>query len=310
MTSVECMEESGKKRRWGGKKKAETEEPSTITVTSIARETEMVSVALFADQLFSPGMFDDSHESRHDRATLWSSTQKQVITPKLLHDAGLLRHSCIYIPEFVRDWECTTIDVKNKSANMDLYDLMWREMGPQFEKSPYRRSRHPAIVDIDIFKQSETYLHIRRRVLARFPSLKIGYSIVNLYRNGEDFTDFHRDNFQSGANRQESPVELDKDSGNGTSSLASAGASAEAEARESLEPHNVTIGVSLGGQRNLTFKHLQSEATFRFPQSHGDLFAFTTPVNSVFQHAVLKEPAQRPRISLIFWGHLPHEKLM
>lgn len=44
---------------------------------------------------------------------------------------------------------------------------------------------------------------------------------------------------------------------------------------------------------------------FAFPQSNGDVFAFTDDVNSAFQHAVPRG-ARRvgPRISVILWGRL------
>jgi len=47
---------------------------------------------------------------------------------------------------------------------------------------------------------------------------------------------------------------------------------------------------------------------FAFPQSNGDVFAFTEPVNSAFQHCVPRCPggasAAGPRISVILWGRL------
>ena len=44
---------------------------------------------------------------------------------------------------------------------------------------------------------------------------------------------------------------------------------------------------------------------FAFPQSNGDVFAFTEPVNSAFQHCVPRgDRRSRPRISVILWGRL------
>ena len=47
---------------------------------------------------------------------------------------------------------------------------------------------------------------------------------------------------------------------------------------------------------------------FAFPQSNGDVFAFTEPVNSAFQHCVPRCPTGAsgagPRISVILWGRL------
>ena len=44
---------------------------------------------------------------------------------------------------------------------------------------------------------------------------------------------------------------------------------------------------------------------FAFPQSNGDVFAFTEPVNSAFQHCVPRgDRRSRPRISVILCGLL------
>ena len=48
---------------------------------------------------------------------------------------------------------------------------------------------------------------------------------------------------------------------------------------------------------------------FAFPQSNGDVFAFTEPVNSAFQHAVPRSVAG-PRISVILWGRLERSGLL
>ena len=78
----------------------------------------------------------------------------------------------------------------------------------------------------------------------------------------------------------------------------------EAEA-ESSSAHNVTIGVSFGATRLLSLRHLQSGAEFGFEQHDGDLFAFTTPVNSAFQHGILADRIRGgARISVIFWGRV------
>merc|ERR1711862_1075497 len=91
-----------------------------------------------------------------------------------------------------------------------------------------------------------------------------GYSIVNLYTNGSDWTEYHRDNFRAEGNRMT--------------------ASGEAPC-----PHNVTVGASFGDARELRFKHLETGMEFGFPQNNGDVFAFTEPVNSAFQHCIPKK---------------------
>jgi len=132
---------------------------------------------------------------------------------------------------------------------------------------------------------------IVHRLRERFPSLVVGYSIVNLYRDENDYTEMHRDNFSDIGNRF-------------------VGFPFLPNALSEAVPHNVTIGASFGDERELRFRHLESEAEFCFPQRDGDIFAFTTPVNSAFQHAVLKAP--RPvggRISVILWGTVESDEL-
>lgn len=87
-------------------------------------------------------------------------------------------------------------------ASPTLYELIWLELGSHFERSKYRRSRHPAILEFEVMRGSETYMYIRRRVQECFSGLDIGYSIVNLYRDAGDLTEFHRDNFMADGNRQ------------------------------------------------------------------------------------------------------------
>ena len=77
----------------------------------------------------------------------------------------------------------------------------------------------------------------------------------------------------------------------------------------------MTVGLSLGGARSLVFHHLKSDAEFSFLQEDGDLFAFTTSVNSAFQHGSLKERTASlldggPRISVVFWGRVDQERLL
>lgn len=67
---------------------------------------------------------------------------------------------------------------------------------------------------------------------------------------------------------------------------------------------DLTVGASFGATRSLVFKHVGSERQFGFPQQNGDIFAFTTKVNTQFMHGVPKETELRtgPRFSIIAWG--------
>ncbi|CAD7951392.1 unnamed protein product [Amoebophrya sp. A120] len=397
------------------------------------------------------------------------------------------------------------------ATSTTFYDRLTTELGPKFEKSVYRRSKHPAIVDPVLLKESECYREVLSAVQHRFPSFRLGYSIANLYRNGTDWTDMHRDKFQASGrtekavgvaveeqdfvgarkrvdeeqevgntirNNEAVPVRASsaeplllrsevEDAGGAaaatrttstTGSVLLAGGEAthlsdavpvpakrtgrktgaapaaaivssapatpssteagederrpedarpdnpstspagdrideQTDAQSSrilfaapqnetdieqqvdhlylietllldegdlrvdggadtakklpspqepgeglssrgttaieqrpqqaaqqatrkhqqsvAEDHNVTIGVSFGATRTLAFKHLKTSREFSFPQHDGDLFAFTTPVNSVFQHSIpIEKNVYGSRISLIFWGRVQDEKLM
>ena len=170
-------------------------------------------------------------------------------------------------------------------GDFNLFEKLFEELKP-WKASPYKRSRHPACITEELLLQSKTYVEVKEWVERTFVGFKLGYSIANLYADGGDWTEMHRDNFKSGGNR----IEGVEDGVN----------------------HNCTIGVSFGGDRDLRFKHLKTEFEFSFPQCNGDVFAFTSAVNSQFQHAipqVLPKHRASPRISLIFWGHVPNESL-
>lgn len=64
------------------------------------------------------------------------------------------------------------------------------------------------------------------------------------------------------------------------------------------------MGASFGSQRDLVFLHLKSQKTFRFPQSNGDVFAFSSLTNKAFQHGIPQESSHTvsPRFSVIVWG--------
>ena len=65
------------------------------------------------------------------------------------------------------------------------------------------------------------------------------------------------------------------------------------------------MGASFGDTRKLEFQHPSSGAAFSFPQRNGDIFAFTSVTNKLFQHGVPRHPKPAscgPRISIIAWG--------
>ena len=68
---------------------------------------------------------------------------------------------------------------------------------------------------------------------------------------------------------------------------------------------DITIGLSLGDSRDLSFKHVESEQFFKFPQNNGDVFCFDHLTNKKFQHGISKlknKNIKNTRISIILWG--------
>lgn len=174
-------------------------------------------------------------------------------------------------------WPCCLCASEDRS----LFRALHAELAP-WDPSPYRRSRHPACVEEAKLLGSKTYRHVVA-VLRGVFGLTVGYSIANLYADGDDWTDYHRDNYRAEGNR-----------------MGPAGASG-------VEAHNVTVGASFGDSRELRFKHLETGLEFGFPQGNGDVFAFSEPVNSAFQHCIPRATpasAAGPRISVILWGRV------
>jgi alkylated DNA repair dioxygenase AlkB len=73
----------------------------------------------------------------------------------------------------------------------------------------------------------------------------------------------------------------------------------------------VTVGLSLGATRELSFAHWQTGLTTSCPQHNGDVFAFTPELNKIFLHGVPKvrksslgsgTDDNQERLSLILWG--------
>lgn len=110
--------------------------------------------------------------------------------------------------------------------------------------------RPTAIGGEESLKKSPTYERVVRFLVAHF-GVEPKWSLVNFYRNGEDFTSFHSDQYFAGV--------------------------------------NMTIGASFGEERLLVFEHKESKEQFNFPQHNGDIFAFTDEVNRDFMHAIPRE---------------------
>lgn len=140
--------------------------------------------------------------------------------------------------------------------------------------------RPTALGTADALRSSPTYERVVRWLAGHFGVEPIR-SISNFYRNGDDFTSPHSDQYFDGV--------------------------------------NMTIGASFGEERALVFEHRESKEQFSFPQHNGDIFAFTDEVNRTFTHSVPKERRRAHstsrrhspgRVSVIVWARRdqPHWK--
>lgn len=247
--------------------------------TKAALETAKSLGARFAGELFKPQGGAASQLCHRNRSNLAAFGETSVLqtTQKLRLDfAKVAEGGALYWPQCVCQEE-----------DRSLFEALYTELAP-WQLSPYRRSRHPACVEEEKLLTSPAYCKIVALLREVF-GIRVGYSIVNLYANGDDWTEYHRDNYRAEGNR-----------------MANAAAA-------SGVAHDATIGASFGASRELRFRHLETGLEFAFPQGNGDVFAFTEPVNSAFQHCIPRsEPSNSvgPRISVILWGRLERSGLL
>ena len=74
-----------------------------------------------------------------------------------------------------------------------------------------------------------------------------------------------------------------------------------------IENQNITIGLSLGCKRELSFKHINSNIEFSFPQNNGDVFFFNNSINENFLHGIPISNTNDDRISIILWGYYEND---
>ena len=237
-----------KQRRWGSKKSAAVEnEPPEKNVQAGYAETN------FAD--------------RHAKAGLGGRrTELDMVSGQAgqMDDAlgTVLGGNAFYLKRFACE--------KN---DLSVYDKLHAECGEEFKqrwmKGGTRLHRPSAIGSDELLQRSQTYRDIIMLGAKHFRAEPVR-SIINFYRNGDDSTSFHSDQYPHG--------------------------------------EDITVGVSFGASRPLLFEHIETLQRFTFPQENGDCFAFTKEINSTFRHAVLKQNGAGGRLSVIFWGkQLPPE---
>jgi alkylated DNA repair dioxygenase AlkB len=98
---------------------------------------------------------------------------------------------------------------------------------------------------------------------------------LNYYKDGEDWKPYHHD--------------------------------AAALKPEKAKTQNITVGLSFGLTREISFQHAEKRTVINFPLEDGVIYAFGNKINSDFRHGIpqLKEKYiddVNKRISIIIWG--------
>jgi len=154
-------------------------------------ETARTLGARFASELFNPqrAVQTLSSQNKADLASILGETTRVHTTQKLRWDFQTLAEGgAVYWPSCI----CTAND-------LSLFEKLYKELSP-WTASPYKRSKHPACVDEKLLLASKTYRHLVAQLRNLF-GIAVGYSIVNLYADGDDWTDYHRDNYKAEGNR-------------------------------------------------------------------------------------------------------------
>lgn len=145
---------------------------------------------------------------------------------------------------------------------MDELDFRscWLNTGMKF-------ARDICLGDEEILARSPTYRAIVERVANQFGVTPVR-TLVNLYRDGDDWCNLHRDQYHQGG-----------------------------------YPIDLTIGATFGDRRRLIFVESNNENhRITVPQNNGDVFAFSDHINNTWRHMIPREgPECGPRISVIVW---------
>ena len=128
-------------------------------------------------------------------------------------------------------------------------------------------------------KGSSTYNEIQAKISKYFEieNDKVG-TRFNWYRDSSDWKPFHHDSAAFNPQRAKN--------------------------------QNITVGVSFGATRELSFLHAKTGDRTYFPQTNGMLFSFGRDVNINYKHGVNALPSDeqdgKGRISIILWGLAPN----
>ncbi|CAE8700022.1 unnamed protein product, partial [Polarella glacialis] len=140
------------------------------------------------------------------------------------------------------------------------FQSCWLNTGMKF-------SREICLGEDEVMAKSPTYRAIVERV-SEFFGVTVVRTLVNLYRDGDDWCNLHSDQYHQGG-----------------------------------YPIDLTIGASFGDPRRLIYAKKKNEKhRIEIPQRNGDVFAFSDRINTTWRHMIPQEgPECGPRLSVIVW---------
>ena len=108
--------------------------------------------------------------------------------------------------------------------------------------------------------------------ISNYFNMKVHATRYNLYENGDEWKPYHFD--AAGIDPEKAKVQ------------------------------NITIGVSFGAERSISFQHAQNGTRIDFSLTSGMCYAFGKKVNTTWRHGVPpKSEETNGRISIICWGY-------
>lgn len=171
-------------------------------------------------------------------------------------------------PEKLIDEAFFLPSLNGRPEDRDVFDSLVEELDFKscWLNTGMKFSRDICLGDMEVVQRSPTYLALVNR-MAEFFDVRPVRTLVNLYKDGTDWCNFHSDQYKQGG-----------------------------------YPIDLTVGASFGDERRLVWREKRNHGhVIEIPQRNGDVFAFSDHINANWQHMVPREDMAGPRISVIVW---------
>lgn len=165
------------------------------------------------------------------------------------------------------------IIIPNLFAGMSqaiTYESLYNEV-KKSDLKLWHGDSHQIADDQTGWKQNAKCFNMVLDKIAHYFNMRIEATRFNLYTDGNDHKPYHFD--------------------------------AAAVKEDKAQTQNITIGVTFGSTRSITFQHGTSKNKVEFPLMNGYVYAFAKDVNILWRHGVPpSREAKGGRISIIAWG--------